>query len=228
VKEWCIPTVGPDFVCHREDVLDLYDDAYDPDRPVVCFDESPDQLVSETQTPQPMTPQHPRRIDYQYTREGTCNLCLFAAPKRGWRHVDVTAPRTAPDFARCMKDLVDVHYPTARTIRVVLDNLNTHTPATLYETFPPAEARRIARKLEFHSTPKHGSWLNMAEIEFSVLASQCLDRRLPTPEQVAAQVAAWEAERNGDKRTIRWSFTTATARTKLERLYPKTDPASAS
>ena len=222
MKEWCIPTVGADFVCHMEDVLDLYAEEPDPHRPVVCFDESPYQLVSETRPPQPMTPAHPRRSDYEYTREGTCNLFLFLQPLGGWRHIAVTTQRTAPDFARCMKDLVDTHFPTAETIRVVLDNLNTHTPAALYETFAPAEARRIARKLEFHYTPKHGSWLNMAELEFSVLSTQCLARRLPSQHRVAAEIAAWEAERNAEKGSINWTFTTSTARTTLDRLYPKT------
>jgi len=210
-----------------EDVLDLYAEEHDPQRPWVCFDESPYQLVSETRPPQPMTPQHPRRIDYEYKREGACNLFLFLQPQIGWRHVEVTAQRTAQDFAHCMQALVDVHFPTAEKIRVVLDNLNTHTRAVLYETFPPAEARRIARKLEFHYTPKHGSWLNMAEVEFSVLSAQCLGRRLPSQDRVAEEIGAWEAERNAEKRTITWTFTTPTARTKLDRLYPKTAHASA-
>jgi DDE superfamily endonuclease len=226
VKEWCIPTVGPDFVCHMEDVLDLYEEEYVPQRPVVCFDESPYQLVSERRSPQPMTPQHPRRSDSQYEREGTCNLFMCAQPLTGWRHVEVTAQRTAQDVARCWRDLVDVHFPAAETIRVVLDNLNTHTPAVLYATFPAPEARRIARKLEFHYTPKHGSWLNMAEIELSVATTQCLDRRLPTQERVAAEIAAWAAVRNAERRMITWTFTTPKARTKLARLYPDRDHSS--
>ncbi len=210
-----------------EDVLDLYEEPHDPQRPWVCFDECPYQMVSETQTPQPMTAEHPRRIDYEYKREGTANLFLFLQPQIGWRHVEVTAQRTAQDFAHCMQALVDVHFPAADKIRVVLDNLNTHTPAALYETFAPAEAHRLARKLEFHHTPKHGSWLNMAELEFSVLSRQCLDRRLPSQDRVRAEIAAWEAERNAEKRTICWSFTTTDARTKLDRLYPTSAPAAA-
>jgi len=203
-----------------EDVLDLYAEPEDPQRPRVCFDECPYQLISETRQPLPVKPGQPARYDYEYRREGTCNLFMFVRPHTGWRHVQVTERRTKPDFAQCMKDLVDVHFPDAAVIRVVLDNLNTHTPAALYETFPAAEARRLVRKLEFHYTPKHGSWLNMAEIEFAVLAEQCLDRRLPDQHTVAAEVAAWETQRNASQATIHWRFTTDTARLKLESLYP--------
>jgi hypothetical protein len=203
-----------------EDVLDLYEEPYDPRRPTVCFDECPYQMVSEVRQPLRARPGSAAKYDYEYKREGMCNLFLFVQPQMGWRHVDVTDRRTAQDFAHCMQDLVDVHFPQADVIRVVLDNLNTHTVAALYETFTPAEARRIARKLELHYTPKHGSWLNMAEIELAVLNGGCLNRRLPNQEVVRAEIAAWEAERNTQKRPITWAFTTTTARITLDHLYP--------
>jgi hypothetical protein len=203
-----------------EDVLDLYAEPEDSKRPRICFDECPYQLISEVRRPLPVKPGRPQRYDYEYQREGTCNLFMFVQPHVGWRHVTVTAHRTKRDFAQCMKDLVDLYFPEAELIRVSLDNLNTHTPAALYEAFEPAEARRIIRKLEFHHTPKHGSWLNMAEIEFSVLAGQCLDRRLPDSETVRTEVTAWETQRNAKQAKIHWRFTTDKARAKLERLYP--------
>jgi hypothetical protein len=203
-----------------EDVLDLYAEPYDLQYPVVCFDESPYQLISEVRQPVPVAPGQPVRYDYEYRREGTCNLFMFVQPLGGWRHVKVTDRRTAQDFAQCMKDLVDSHFPQATLISVVLDNLNTHTPAALYETFAPAEARRILQKLDFCYTPKHGSWLNMAEIEFAALSTQCLDRRLPDQATVRRRIGAWEAHRNADQATINWRFTTAKARRKLKRLYP--------
>jgi len=203
-----------------EDVLDVYEEPYDPRRPYVCFDECPYQLVSEVRQPLPPRPGAVAKYDYEYTREGTCNLFMFVQPQIGWRHVDVTDRRTAQDFAHCMRDLVDRHFPQAATIRVVLDNLNTHSLAALYETFSPVEARRIARKLEFHYTPKHGSWLNMAEIELAVLNGRCLSRRLPSQDRVRSQIVAWEATRNAARRTITWTFTTTAARIKLEHLYP--------
>jgi hypothetical protein len=215
-----VPTVGPEYVWHMEDVLDVYAKAEDPRRPRICFDECPYQLISEVRKMLPVRPGQPARYDYEYQREGTCNLFLFARPHVGWRHVEVTARRTKQDFAHCMKDLVDVYFPDALTIRVVLDNLNTHTPAALYEAFAPEEARRIIRKLEFHYTPKHGSWLNMAEIELSILAKQCLDRRLPDRETVGSEVGAWEARWNSAHATIHWRFTAQDARAKLHRLYP--------
>jgi hypothetical protein len=162
-----------------EDILDLYAENYDPLRPLICFDEFPYQMVAAKRLPLPLQPGKPARYDYEYRRMGTCNVFMFFQPQAGWRHVEVTHRRTKKDFAHCMKDLVDIHFPEAEMIRVVLDNLNTHTPAALYEVFAPEEARRIVRKLEFHFTPKHASWLNMAEIEISVLDRQCLDRRLP-------------------------------------------------
>jgi hypothetical protein len=203
-----------------EDILDLYAEPYDTRYPVVCFDDSPYQLVSEVRQPLPVAPGRPARYDYEYRREGTCNLFIFFQPLQGWRHLKVTARRTAQDFAHCMKDLVDTHFPEARSISVVLDNLNTHTPAALYETFAPGEARRILCKLDLRYTPKHGSWLNMAEIEFAVLAKQCLDQRLPDPGSVCQQIAAWEARRNATQATVHWRFTTSKARRTLKGLYP--------
>jgi hypothetical protein len=203
-----------------EDVLDLYAEPEDPKRPRICFDECPYQLMRETRQPLPAKPGKPERYDYEYQREGTCNLFMFVRPHTGWRHVKVTERRTKQDFAHCMKDLVDLHFPEADRIRIVLDQLNTHTPAALYEAFAPAEARRILRKLEFHYTPKHGSWLNMAEIELSVLNNQCLDRFLPDTPLLQHEVTAWEQRRNDDHATIHWRFTAHDARVKLNRLYP--------
>lgn len=203
-----------------EDVLSLYEEEPDPERPVVCFDEQPYQMLSEVHPPLPPGPGQPARQDYQYKREGSCNLFIAFCPGTGWRDVKVTAQRTAVDFAQCMKDLVDLHFPQAQVVRLVLDNLNTHSPASLYQAFAPEEARRILRKLEFHFTPKHGSWLNMAEIELSVLTRQCLDRRLPDPESVAREVAAWAEVRNATAATVEWRFTPCSARTKLPHLYP--------
>lgn len=203
-----------------EDVLDLYVEPTDPQRPLVCFDECPYQLISETRQVVPAKPGQRERYDYEYKREGTRNLFMFFAPGHGWRHVKVTDRRTTPDFAHCMKDLVDIHFPDAEVIQVVLDNLNTHTLAALYEAFEPAEARRIVRKLEFRYTPKHGSWLNMAEVEFAILSRQCLGRRIPSDEILQHEIAAWEAARNENQATVNWRFTTPDARVKLERIYP--------
>lgn len=203
-----------------EDVLDLYAEEVMADYPVVCFDESPYQLVAETRPPVPATPGSSAKQDYEYRRAGTCNLFMLFHPGGAWRHVTVTERRTTQDFAAQMRDLVDVHFPHATLISVVLDNLNTHSPASLYATFAPVEAKRILNKLEFRYTPKHGSWLNMAELEFSMLHRQCLDRRLPSQADVAREAAAWEAERNARKATVTWRFTTADAQTKLARLYP--------
>jgi transposase len=203
-----------------EDVLDLYARPHDPKRPVVCFDEQPRQLIAEVRTPVPMGPGRPQRVDYEYRRAGTANLFLAFEPLAGWRHVEVTAQRTAGDFAQQMKALVEVHYPEAEVIAVVLDNLSTHSPAALYRTFRPEEALRLLKRLEFHYTPKHGSWLNMAELEFSVLGRQCLDRRLPDRDSLARQVAAWQRRRNRERVTAQWRFTLADARTRMRRLYP--------
>ncbi len=203
-----------------EEVLDLYAEQEDPARPLVRFDEMPYQLIAETRLPLPAAPGKTARYDYEYQRMGTCNLFAFFAPLGGVRHIDVTARRTAADFAEAMRRLVDVLYPEAAVIRVVLDNLNTHRGAALYEAFAPAEARRILRRLAFHYTPKHGSWLNMAEIEWSVLTQQCLDRRIADTTTLAREIAAWEAARNETKATVEWRFTTAKARIKLKHLYP--------
>ena len=203
-----------------EDVLSLYAEPYDPKRPKVCFDETSRQLLADTKQPLPARPGTPRRVDYEYKREGTRNLFLFCEWQAGWRHVEVTQQRTKLDFAHQMKWLVDERYPEAEIIRVVLDNLNTHGPGSLYEAFEPAEARRLVEKLKFHYTPKHGSWLNMAEIELSILQRQCLKRRIASEEMLKHEVAAWERQRNKTKETIDWRFSITDAREKLERLYP--------
>jgi hypothetical protein len=203
-----------------EDVLDLYARPYNPKRPVVCFDEQPRQLIAEVRTPVPMGPGRPQRVDYEYRRAGTANLFLTFEPLAGWRHVEVTAQRPAGDFAQQMKALVEVHSPEAEVIAVVLDNLSTHSPAALYRTFRPAEALRLLKRLEFHDTPKHGSWLNMAELEFSILGRPCLDRRLSDRDSLAREVAAWQRRRNRERVTAQWRFTLADARTRMPRLYP--------
>ncbi|MBI4521016.1 MAG: IS630 family transposase [Gemmatimonadetes bacterium] len=218
-KQWCIPSVSWDFVYRMEDVLDLYQEPFDPLQPVVCFDERPVQLLAEVRIPIPAQPGRRRRIDYEYRRGGTANLFVLVQPLAGWRHVEVTERRTNADFAEQMKALVDVHFPEAERIRVVLDNLSSHSGAALYETFAAAEARRILRKLEFHYTPKHGSWLNMAEIEISVLGRQCLDRRIDSLTRLRAEIAPWERKRNESRAQITWRFTVNDARVKLHRLY---------
>ena len=212
--------MSADFVAHMEEVLDLYAEPYDPKRPVVCFDETSTQLLAETQPALPAQPGHPLRQDYEYRREGTRNLLLACEPLAGWRHVAITERRTMQDFAQQMRWLVDEAYPEIAVVRMVLDNLNTHRPTSLYETFPAAEARRIAKRLEFHYTPKHGSWLNMAEIEFSVLSRSCLKRRLADEGTLHREVQALVQERNAAQATINWRFKTQDARTKLHRLYP--------
>lgn len=201
-----------------EDVLDLYAEAYDPRRPVVCFDELPLQLLAEVNEPLPAEPGQPKRQDYEYKRKGHCSLFISFEPAVGYRQVTVSERRTNSDFAQEMRQLVG-RYPNADVIRVVLDNLNTHTPAALYQTFPAEEARRLTRKLEFHYTPKHGSWLNMAEVEWSVLVRQALSGRLADIAAVESRVTPWQAERNQRRTTVNWCFSTAHARTKLARLY---------
>lgn len=203
-----------------EAVLDLYEEAPTFRRPRVCFDELPYQLVGQTRIPLPPRPGQPERFDYEYRRMGTANLFIVFDPDRGWRQVTVTERRTKQDFAEQMRALVDDHYPDAEVIRVVLDNLNTHTPAALYAVFAPAEARRIVSKLQFEHTPKHGSWLNQAEIEWSLVSAQCLNRRIADRAMLEREVAAWQAERNAAKATVDWRFTSPDARTKLKRLYP--------
>lgn len=223
-QAWCIPTVGAAFVACMEDVLDLYAEPYEVAVPTVCFDEVPVQLIGEKRAALPMRPGSPTRIDYEYIRHGTCNVFVLVDPVGGWRHLTVTAHRANADFAAQMRWLVDEGYPTALRIRVVLDNLSTHKPAALYETYPPAEARRILRKLEFHYTPIHGSWLNMAELELSVLARQCLDQRIPTTARLSQILASYETRRNAAKATITWQFTNEKARVKLHSLYPSNSP----
>ena len=203
-----------------EDVLDLYAEPYDPQRPVVCFDETSTQLLADVREPLPAKPGRPRREDYEYQRVGTRNLFLTCEPRRGWRYVVITRQRTMQDFAHRMRWLVDEAYPDVPVIRLVLDNLNTHRMASLYETYPASEARRIAERLEIHHTPKHGSWLNMAEIEIGVMARQCLDRRIPDWGVLRRETAAWRTQRNWDGIRVDWRFTTADARIKLKSLYP--------
>ena len=203
-----------------EDVLDLYAEPYDRVRPVVVFDETSKQLVAETRSPIRPKPGRRERFDYEYQRNGTRNLFMLCEPLAGWRHVAVTERRTMVDFAHQMRWLVDEAYPEAEKIRVVLDNLNTHRPASLYQAFQPAEARRVLKRLEFHYTPKHGSWLNMAEIEFSVFSKQCLDRRIADEETLKREIAALEAQRNQSQATIDWRFSTGDARIELQHLYP--------
>ncbi len=204
-----------------EDVLDVYAEPYKPWQPVVCFDERPCQLVADTLEPLPRKPGRAKRVDYEYERQGVCNAFLLFQPLAGWREVKVTERRTKQDFAQVMRELVDVHFPHAEKIRVVLDNLNTHTPASLYEAFPPEQARRLLKKLEFHHTPKHASWLNMAEIEFSVMVGQCLKRRIGDQATLTAELAAYTRRRNDATATVRWQFDVQQARTKLGRLYPQ-------
>jgi len=218
---WCVPVINGEYVARMEHVLDLYAEAPDPRRPLVCFDESPTQLIGEVREPIPAKPGQLQRYDSEYQRNGTVNLFMFIDAHRRWRHVKITERRTALDFAECMRDLVDVHYPAAELVRVVMDNLSTHAPGALYEAFEPEEARRILRRLEFHFVPKHGSWLNMAEIEIGVLRGQCLDRRVEDAAVLRTEIAAWEKQRNDAKATIEWTFTTEKAREKMGRAYPK-------
>jgi transposase len=218
---WCIPKVDAEYVARMEDVLDLYAEAPDPRRPVVCFDESPIQLIGEVRRPIAPEPGKIERYDYEYRRNGTANLFVFLDANRPWRKVKVTERRTAADFAVCMRELADVHYPKANRIRVVFDNLSTHSAGALYRTFPADEARRLLRRLEFHYTPKHASWLNMVEIEIGVLASQCLDRRIQSYADLVTETAAWEKQRNAARARVNWSFTTEKARAKMGRAYPR-------
>ena len=218
---WCIPKVDAEYVARMEDVLDLYAEAPDPKRPVVCFDESPTQLIGEVRPPIPAAPGRPERFDYEYRRNGTVNLFVFLDAHCSWRKVKLTDHRTAEDFALCMRDLVDVDFPLADRIRVVLDNLSTPTPAALYASLPPAEARRLLKKIEFHYTPKHASWLNMVEIEIGVLKGQCLDQRIETRECLVSEIDAWQTQRNRSGARINWMFSTDKARSKMARAYPQ-------
>ena len=218
---WCLPPAADAaFVARMEDLLELYQLPYDPQRPVVCMDELCKQLIAETRSPLPVREGSPARYDYEYERKGVCNLFLFVEPRRGWRKVFVHNRRTKVDWAVCVRVLLNEVYPEALCVRLVQDNLNTHACASLYEAFLPAEARRLARRLEIHYTPKHGSWLNMAETELSILHRQCLDRRLDAPAVVQEEVGSWEAERNEVQATLNWRFTIADARVKLKHVYP--------
>ena len=220
-KQWVIPPqANAEFVCAMEDVLEVYKRPHDPERPVVCLDETSKQLVAETRQPVPAAPGRPERIDYEYERNGTANLFMVTEPLVGQRYVTVTERRTAVDFAMVIRDLVDCAYADAEQIVLVMDNLNTHKLASLYEAFTPAEARRLAERLEIHYTPKHGSWLNIAEIELGILNRQCLDRRLGSVEVLKKEVRAWQRSRNNTCGTVDWQFTTKDARIKLKRLYP--------
>ncbi len=203
-----------------EDVLEVYQRPHDPARPVVCLDETSKQLIAETRVPIAAKPGQPARVDYEYERNGTANLFMMFAPLEGWRNVKVTDRHAAIDYAWVLKELSDTHFPGASKIVLVQDNLNTHKPASLYEAFPPAEARRLAERFEWHYTPKHGSWLDMAECELSVLSRQCLDRRIPDKQTLTDEVAAWQDGRNKKHAKADWQFTTAHARVKLKRLYP--------
>jgi hypothetical protein len=203
-----------------EDVLEVYTRPHDPDRPVVCFDEASKQLVAEARVPIPATPGHPARYDYEYERNGTANLFMMFAPLEGWRNVKVTDRHTAIDYAHALKDLSDTYFPNSKKITLVQDNLNTHKPASLYEAFPAEEARRLVERFEWHYTPKHGSWLDMAESELGALSTQCLDRRIPDKEALIKEVAAWQEDRNRSHAKANWQFTTTDARIKLKRLYP--------
>lgn len=214
------PKSNAGFVAAMEDVLEVYTRPHDPARPLVCLDETSKQLVAETRTPQPMRAGQPARHDYEYKRNGTANLFMLFAPLEGWRHVEVTDRRTAIDYAKILADLADIHFPTAEKIVLVQDNLNTHVPASLYEAFEPAEARRIVERFEWHYSPKHGSWLNLAESELAVLSGQCLARRIPDRHSLEREVAAWTARRNTHNAKANWHFTTANARVKLKTLYP--------
>lgn len=218
---WVIPPkASADFVFHMEDVLDVYQRPYDPRRPLLCMDETTKQLVGETRKPLLPVPGHPARYDAEYVRNGVANLFMFSEPLTGQRQVRVTQHRTGQDWAHAMRELIEETYADAERIVLVMDNLNTHTPASFYKTFPPDVAKRLTDRLEIHYTPKHGSWLNMAEIEFSVLGKQCLNRRIPSRERLDHHVAAWTQNRNQNQRKINWQFTTQDARIKLRTLYP--------
>jgi hypothetical protein len=206
-----------------EDVIQTYMLPYDPMYPVVCFDEACKQLFGPVRQPLPTRPGSPAKQDYEYERKGVCHQLMMCEPLRGWRHVKVTERRTRRDYAECLRELAEVYYPEVRKIRLVQDNLNTHGGASLYEAFPPAHARRILDKIEWHYTPKHGSWLNMAESEISIMNSQCLDRRLDSVSQIAVEVAPWESERNARQARMHWTFTLAVARRKLRKLYPSNE-----
>jgi transposase len=217
---WCIAAIDAEYVMRMEEVIDLYTSAPAADEPVVCFDESPVQLIGEMRLPRRIKPGRPARHDYEYKRNGTANLFVMVDAHAPWRHVDVTDQHTAVDFARCLQRLVDIHYPTARVVHLVLDNYGTHTKSALYKVFPPGEASRIAKRLHLHFVPKHASWLNMAELEIGLIKRQCLDRRIPDKAKLTSEIAAWEAARNQAGARVRWMFTLDKAREKMGRSYP--------
>ena len=219
-RMWCIQAIDAEYVARMEDVIELYTTQPAQHRAVVCFDETPVQLIGEARVPVPARPGQPARVDYEYRRNGTANLFVFLDAHRPWRHVKVTDQRTALDFAHCMHELLTVHYPEAEHVQVVLDNLSAHKPAALYEAFPPAQARELLRRLEFHFVPKHASWLNMVEIEIGVLVRQCLDRRIPDRHSLSREIAAWQQERNAAGMRVKWMFGIEQARDKLGRHYP--------
>ena len=214
------PDANAAFVAAMEDVIEVYHRPHDPDRPVVCLDETSKQLIIETRTPIPAKPGQPKRVDYEYKRNGTANLFMMFAPLEGWRAVKVTDQRAAIDYAQMLKELSDMHFPRASRIVLVQDNLSTHKPASLYQAFPAKEARRLVERFEWHYTPRHGSWLDMAESELSVLSCQCLDRRIPDKDSLTKEVSAWQNRRNKKHAKADWQFTTADARIRLKRLYP--------
>ncbi len=219
---WCIPpTANAAFVADMENVLDTYQRPYAPEQPVVCMDETTKQLVGETRAPLPGKPGRPTCYDYEYERKGTANVFMFVEALAGWRQVDVTDQRTRLDWAFAVRELLNSRYAAAKRVTLVMDNLNTHSTASLYEAFPPAEARQLAKRLEIIHTPKHGSWLNIAEIELSALTRQCLDRRIAAKQPLIREVKAWEKRRNQNQTTVDWQFKTVDARIKLKRLYPK-------
>ena len=221
-EQWCIPPdANAAFVCCMEDILSLYTQPKDPKRPLVCMDEVPKQLISDMRHPLPAQEDQPKRFDYEYKRHGVANLFMFFEPFTGQRHVKVTDTRTRLDWAQAMRELSDEIHTDAEKIIVVLDNLNTHTPAAFYLAFEPEEARRLINRFEFHFTPKHGSWLNMAEIELSVLSRQCINRRIPDEQTLNHEVQAWVVDRNNKVVKVDWRFSTAKARIRLKRLYPK-------
>jgi len=221
---WCIPPeASGEFVARMEDVLEVYKRPYDAELPVVCLDETNRQLIEETRKSITAKPGRPKRTDYEYRRKGVVNVFMMFEPLKARRHVKVTDRRTRKDFAECLRDLVDVHYPQADRIVLVMDNLNTHSKGSLYEAFEPAEARRLAETLEIHPTPKHGSWLNMAEIEIGIFSRQCLSQYIPQKTKMQSESLAWERQRNEAEATVDWQFTTPDARVKLKRLYPVID-----
>lgn len=221
-QQWCLPKRhDAEFVWRMEDVLEVYQRPYNPQRPVLCMDEASKQLVAEVRQPLPPLPGQPLRYDCEYERCGTCNIFMFCEPLRGWRHVRVTERRTRMDWAIALRDLLDQEYKEVERVVLVMDNLNTHSPSSFYEAFAPNEARRLTERLEIHYTPKHGSWLNIAECELSVLARQCLAQRIDKEQRLANEIAAWECDRNASASQIQWQFKTSNARVKLRSLYPE-------